>query len=529
MSNGPKKITDLPIATTAAATDRLLFVQNAAGTPNTVTITLSNFANAILQTSLPAANATSPGVVIVGNNLTINATGYMSVLPASPNSSIQYNSSNSLGGSATFTYNVAGDAVTGNNFIGTYFTTGNSTQFNQIGFNSTYGSLAQFGGNQNNYAEVVVYNTNTGNQTSTDFIVFDNNGILSYNFADFGILGSNWSNSTWTINNPSDAYLYSANTNLSIGVASIGGATNYVNFFTGGSLAANERMRIDAGGNVNIGNTSGTTTLTIGNSTINVVANSTTLKLGVINSTAVGTVVSNNLIRVGNTNTYANLYVDSANGATLLLGNSTVYTASNATHFFSGNSTVYAYGNSIYEVLYNGTGAWSQTVVTAANVSVGNSTVYGFGNSTAELLYTTTAQTVMTATTMSVGGNTTAQTYINSTAVLVGNSTAGLVNTYQATVVSNTLTLGTSTAAANGSTYLPNGFKLNWGWVSANSTVGAVTFTSAYTTNAYVVTATSNTTVATYQPAVTAWIKTGATILTANATSTNVFWTAIGT
>lgn len=114
---------------------------------------------------------------------------------------------------------------------------------------------------------------------------------------------------------------------------------------------------------------------------------------------------------------------------------------------------------------------------------------------------------------------------INTTNTNIASNT-----TFTATVSisGNTLNLGTSTNGANGYSYLPNGFKMNWGWVSANSTVGNVTFTSAYTTNAYVVTATSNSTVATYQAAVITTNNTVAAIRTANATSTNVFWTAIG-
>jgi hypothetical protein len=97
-------------------------------------------------------------------------------------------------------------------------------------------------------------------------------------------------------------------------------------------------------------------------------------------------------------------------------------------------------------------------------------------------------------------------------------------------VSTNTFNLGSNVQAANGYNYLPNGVKMNWGWVSANSTTaGAVTFTGAYTTNAYIVLATSNTATATYQAAVVSWTKLGANIVTANATSTNVFWTAIGT
>jgi len=96
------------------------------------------------------------------------------------------------------------------------------------------------------------------------------------------------------------------------------------------------------------------------------------------------------------------------------------------------------------------------------------------------------------------------------------------------TLSTNTLNLGSSTNAANGFTYLPNGFKMNWGWVSANSSTGTVTFSSAYSTNVYVVTATSNSAVATYQAAVVSQNSTSASIRTANVASTNVFWQAIG-
>ena len=120
---------------------------------------------------------------------------------------------------------------------------------------------------------------------------------------------------------------------------------------------------------------------------------------------------------------------------------------------------------------------------------------------------------------------------------IVANGNIGIVNTTpvntltvtgNAYISQNTLSLGTSTNAANGYTYLPNGFKMNWGWVSANSTAGTVTFTAAYATNAYIVTATSNSAVATFGAAVVTTNNTAASIRTANATSTNVFWTAIG-
>lgn len=49
-------------------------------------------------------------------------------------------------------------------------------------------------------------------------------------------------------------------------------------------------------------------------------------------------------------------------------------------------------------------------------------------------------------------------------------------------VTTNTLTLGTSTIAANGYTYLPNGLKVNFGNFAANSTVGNAAFSNAFTT-----------------------------------------------
>lgn len=121
-------------------------------------------------------------------------------------------------------------------------------------------------------------------------------------------------------------------------------------------------------------------------------------------------------------------------------------------------------------------------------------------------------------------------TAIVNTSITVGNTSVNtIINSSSVSIQSNNgLILGNSTNAANGYTYLPNGFKMNWGWVSANSTDGNVTFSSAFTTNAYVVTATSNSVVATYQAAVVGTNNTVALVRTANATSTNVYWTAIG-
>jgi hypothetical protein len=130
---------------------------------------------------------------------------------------------------------------------------GNSSVNAAIGYVNTAGTTTFFKleANTNSSLDGAIVNFNSGSNASADFAAYDSNGPSSSNFIDMGINGSGWSESFWTINGPSDGYLYTGNTNLSIGTAQ----AQYINFFTGGTLAANERMRITPTGNVGIGNT----------------------------------------------------------------------------------------------------------------------------------------------------------------------------------------------------------------------------------------------------------------------------------
>ncbi len=154
-------------------------------------------------------------------------------------------------------------------------------------------------------------------------------------------------------------------------------------------------------------------------------------------------------------------------------------------------------------------------------------------------------------TSITVGNTATGNVFVNSSLIYVqnnaayvriGNSasvnvianssviqTAGLVNTGTLSVTSNTLNLGTtSSAGANGYTYLPNGLKMNWGWVYCNSTIGNAIFTSAYTTECYVVTVTGNTANASFAPFVPEQNTTAAVIRTNDNTAINVHFIALG-
>ena len=107
MSNDSKRISELDIATTVSANDRVVVLTNPSTSPNVYTISAVNFAkslsanifpiansttlgvikigpglaiaaNGVVSAPLPIANTSSFGVVKVGNNLSINATGYLS-------------------------------------------------------------------------------------------------------------------------------------------------------------------------------------------------------------------------------------------------------------------------------------------------------------------------------------------------------------------------------------------------------------------------------------------------------------------
>jgi len=112
------------------------------------------------------------------------------------------------------------------------------------------------------------------------------------------------------------------------------------------------------------------------------------------------------------------------------------------------------------------------------------------------------------------------------------------VHTYSANVTinasvnvsTNTLTLGTSTKAANGYTYLPNGMKMNWGSFVCNTT-SRITFSSAFATALVSLTVTPNGPyyVGANTPYIFASNTTTANIYSVSTTTTNtVYYVAIG-
>jgi len=213
-------------------------------------------------------------------------------------------------------------------------------------------------------------------------------------------------------------------------------------------------------------------------------------------------------------NTYANTDL------VLLVGNvstnATTYSVTPAVLFANVNATRINVGN---------------TVNVGANSIINATAHFITSNSTVNAIMTATSLTFSNTTavpfTANVTGVYTTGT-VNATSHTVGSNF--IANSTATTIAANTLTLGTSTIAANGYSYLPNGLKMNFGRFVANTT-SQVTFTSAFATAVVAISVTPANTVylAANVPYVFTSNTTTANIYSASTTtSSNCYYLAIG-
>lgn len=105
-------------------------------------------------------------------------------------------------------------------------------------------------GDINNYLQLNIKNTNSGNTASSDIVASADNGSESGNYIDMGINSNGYSNSTLPIlDGVNTAYVYGLGADMKVGNA----VAYDVAFFTGGYALTNERLRIANGGNIGIG------------------------------------------------------------------------------------------------------------------------------------------------------------------------------------------------------------------------------------------------------------------------------------
>jgi hypothetical protein len=229
-------------------------------------------------------------------------------------------------------------------------------------------------------------------------------------------------------------------------------------------------------------------------------------------------------INVGNTvNVGANSIINAT--AHFITSNSTVNAIMTATSLTFSNTTAVPFTANV-------TGVFTTGTVNAGANSIINATAHFItSNSTVNAIMTATSLTFSNTTavpfTANVTGVFTTGT-VNATSHTVGSNF--IANSTATTIAANTLTLGTSTIAANGYSYLPNGLKINFGVFVANTT-SQVTFTSAFAAAvvSILVTPANTVYIAANVPYVFTSNTTTANIYSASTTtSSNCYYVAIG-
>jgi hypothetical protein len=101
-------------------------------------------------------------------------------------------------------------------------------------------------GTANSYVQVDVHNSSNGALASSDFIATADTGTDTTQYIDMGVNSSGFSSAGWTISGPLDTYLYASDGAMTIGTAS----AQSLSFHTGGTLAANIRLTLNATGDI---------------------------------------------------------------------------------------------------------------------------------------------------------------------------------------------------------------------------------------------------------------------------------------
>jgi hypothetical protein len=248
----------------SACTGRIYFIKNGSTTLPVPVLTINTTSSQTIDgISTLLLNQTYSSVIVVSNGTNWN----VSAQTASPGSGTAW----TLGGNTTsalqnigtvsnydlpfITNNIEGMRLSaaGNFGIGT--STFNATNPEKLIVNSgtTTSVNAIVGkGSINNYLQLNIQNSNAGTNASSDVVATADNGTETTNYVDLGINSS--VNTSGTMGNANDAYLYNMSQNFLIGT---GVASKALIFMTGGTTqSANERMRIDGSGNVGIGTNS---------------------------------------------------------------------------------------------------------------------------------------------------------------------------------------------------------------------------------------------------------------------------------
>lgn len=240
MTDRAKKITELDAITQPAATDLLIIETNPSSNAVTKKITLQNALNSgfITSNAYQVANGTSSGVVKVGDQLSINATGHLSA---------NINIANTTGAGII----KVGDqlSINATGFLNTNLNTANTTSAgvikvgNNVSVNAT-GFLS---------VDLSTYVTNDGlNYALNDYVT---TGVLATNLANYVTISSLTANlagyvNTNSVANTTAAGIIKVGTNLSVNATGFLNndltvpATGVQRVTTSGTTAANLSAKV---------------------------------------------------------------------------------------------------------------------------------------------------------------------------------------------------------------------------------------------------------------------------------------------
>jgi hypothetical protein len=305
-------------------------------------------------------------------------------------------------------------------------------------FLGTYTALpntrAAFTSYANSYSQVNHQNLFTGNNASSDFIATTDNGTDSTGYIDLGINNSSYNQyEVFDIVGSNGGYLYTQGGDLAVGT---GAAKNLV-FFTGATLSANERMRIDSLGNINIGNT----ITGVGDATLKV-KGQTDINISGSATTNIATTLNTGALTIGNSTG-----VLSALGSTIYLNKDA---GANVTNIGNGTTTgAVSIGNSTGVLSALGSTIYLNKDAGDNVTNIGNGTTTGavsIGNSTGTLTINGNDGNITTASTLSINTTAAKTTDINTGSGVV---TTTIGNAGTVTINAATTNIGTVSGALN--------------------------------------------------------------------------------
>ena len=314
MSDNSKKVSQLPIVTSATTTDRIVLLSNASGNAVLSSINLANLPAALpsnggafgyVLTSDASGNASWAAFSGIYNSTTVNTPSYNAsntdtVIFADPYSigndiTVILPIDTAIEGKEVFVKNISinpgwnvyvttinginmGSALIEDPVIHT-FTVGYSMgeagegetwihNGNYWRHTSTQRSAPIFYTTSNTYHQVIIQNANTGQDASGDFVVYNDQGNYINGtgpYVDMGVDSSTYSNTLYSLFHQNDAYVYAGGANnFILGTDS----DNSIIFFANGTLTNNRLVTVNTQGvttNVNI--VPQTNYITLGNTT----------------------------------------------------------------------------------------------------------------------------------------------------------------------------------------------------------------------------------------------------------------------